>query len=53
VKLKDHMKKQLKDLRFRREYELLGMEYEIIRQGVLAKQQRGRKAYEKKRGVNR
>ncbi len=39
MKLKDHLKEQLKDPEFRREYEALEPEYEIIRQIILARKE--------------
>jgi len=37
MKLRDHLKEQLKDPEFRSEYEALEPEYEIIRQIILAR----------------
>ncbi len=37
MKFKDYLKEQLKDPEFRREYEALEPEYEIIRQIILAR----------------
>jgi len=39
MKLKDHLKEQLKDPEFRSEYEALEPEYEIIRQIILARKE--------------
>jgi len=37
MKVRDHLKEQLKDPEFRSEYEVLEPEYEIIRQIILAR----------------
>jgi hypothetical protein len=39
MKLRDHLKEQLKDPDFRSEYEALEPEYEIIRQIILARKE--------------
>ncbi len=39
MKLKDHLKEQLKDPEFRSEYEALEPEYEIIRQIIIARRE--------------
>ena len=39
MKVKDHLKEQLKDTEFRSEYEALEPEYEIIRQIILARKE--------------
>lgn len=39
MKLRDHLKEQLKDPEFRSEYEALEPEYEIVRQIILARKE--------------
>jgi len=39
MKVRDHLKEQLKDTEFRSEYEALEPEYEIIRQIILARKE--------------
>lgn len=39
MKVRDHLKEQLKDTEFRSEYEALELEYEIIRQIILARKE--------------